>query len=167
MFFFDCSITEAGQHCDTLLDPVSFLMLLLDGQPNVEHEVRRVTRRRKSTSSSGRLVDWALVRMTVVDLVLYFGNDPNSFHLRVKYFGHRFLQSFLLLVPATAFSKESIDVDTVFCWFGQVIFGFIGDHFEVKVNCINGNDVFSREVLLCTCQEGLSEVETRDPENWW
>lgn len=160
------SVAQASEHGHSLLDPVPVLVLLLHGQPDVEDEVRRVAGGRKSTCPSRRLVDRALVRVAVVDLGLLLREHPNGLHLREEYLRHRFFECFFLLIPSAALDKESVDEDAIFCRLGQVIFGFIRNDLEIKVNRVDGDHVLSGEVLLCACQERLRKIEARDPEDW-
>lgn len=119
------------------------------------------------TGSAGGLVDRALVRVAIVDVILDFGYYPDGAHLRVEYLRHRLFEGLFLVVPSAAFDEETIDVDAIFCTLRQIEFGLVRDYLEVKVDCVDGNDVFSGKVLLGASQEGLCEIETRYPVNRW
>lgn len=105
--------------------------------------------------------------MTVVNVSLLLGDDPDGFHLSEEYLWLRFLECFLLLIPSAAFNEESLDEDAVLCWFAKIVLVFVRNDLEVKVNGIDGDHILSCVVLLGTSQEGLCEIEARDPEYWW
>jgi len=146
---------------------VLLVVLLLHWQVQVEDEVGRVTCGGERTSSFGGLVNWAFVRVSIVDLVSLARQNPNTLHGGEEHSRLRFLDGLLLLVPSGAFHEKTMDVDTIFWRFAEVILLLIRDDDEVELDVINGDDVLSGKVLSSTCQEGLGEEETREPEVLW
>lgn len=160
------SVTQSCQHCDSLLDPMPILMLLLHWQPNVQHEICRMTRGRQSTCSPGCLVNWANIGMTIVNISLLLRFNPNGLHRSKKDFGHRLLKCLLLFVPPTSFNKQAINIHSITRPFRQIIFALIRNNLKIEINGINGNDILPGKVLLSTRQEWLSEIEAWNPEHW-
>ena len=135
-------------------------MLLLHWKPQVEDEVGRVTSCRQGTGSPSGLVDWALVRMAIVDQILLLWQDPNALHLGEEDLWHGLFECLLPFVPSGSFNEETVDVHAVFWLLGEIVLGLIGDDDEVEVNLINGNHMLSGIVLLGASQERLCEEES-------
>jgi len=145
-----CSVTQTSQHCHALFDPMSFLMFFLHRKPNVEDEVGGVTSGGKSTCSSSGLVNWTLVRVTIVNLVFDLWNDPNCLHLSVQYFRQWFVQSFFLFIPSASFNEQTIHMDSILRWYRKIVFAVIWKYREIEVDCVDSYHVLSRIVLLCS-----------------
>ena len=122
---------------------------------------------RQSTCSSCLFVNWAAVRMTVVNICLLCWNDVDALHLCEQNLWHRLFKRFFSLVPSATFNEETPDVHTIFWSFIEVGCCLIWNDLEVIVKKIDSYDVLSGIVLLCTSEEWLSEEETRDPEVRW
>ena len=117
---------------------------------------------RENTETEEGLVERACVGVLFDNLRLLGRLKPDLGHLCVEHLRLGLLETALVIIPSTALNIQAIDVGTIFsCLFRfKVIFLDI----VVPLNQIDSNGVLPGEVLFETCEEGLGEEETREPE---
>jgi len=127
----------------------------------VEHVVRRVTGGQEHTLSLRCLVDGAVVRLVLGEVLWLARLEPHE-----RAFGEEDLEitldeRVLVIAPLAAFKEHASDDDAV------VRLGWvrINDHFEVVVKQINGDVVLSSIVLQGASDESLREEEASDPQD--
>ena len=120
------------------------------------------------TPSNWCLIHGADIILFLCDLFFVVcWSKPDIWHFRVKDFVVGFVQTLKLIVPTSTIKIQSVDIASV-CWrLAYVeILGSFTNHIKFKVKSVDWQFVFSGKVLKNTCQEGLSEKETRYPEIW-
>ena len=70
-------------------------------------------------------------------------------------------------VPSCTFKIHTIDEASILRLFGDFLWSDFIIDLGLKVQFINGNDMLSSVVLQNTCEEGLWEEESTDPEHSW
>lgn len=79
-----------------------------------------------------------------------------------QYFRLGFIKTHFIVVPATAFQKEAIDVSTVIGFEVRCIFNKL----EIIKNFVDRDSIPSGKVLKHTREETLSEEEARNPKDY-
>lgn len=68
-------------------------------------------------------------------------------------------------VPTCTFKIYTINVATVFRLFFDLSVTHMVHDFDLELNSVNSNDVFTGVVLQIACDESLREEEPTNPEN--
>lgn len=127
----------------------------------VEHVVRRVTRRHENTLSLRCLVDWAVVRLVFGKVLRLARLEPHERAFSEEDLEITLDERVLVIAPLAAFKEHASDDDAV------VRLGWvrINNHLEVVIEQINGYVVLSSIVLQGTSDESLREEEASDPQD--
>lgn len=99
------------------------------------------------TRSSGLLVNWAAVGMSVVDFGSVLWLNMDHLHLRVEDLRIRLFKGLLPFVASAALNEKTVDVNTILWSLVGINLGLVKD-LEVHVDLIDSDDIFSSVVLL-------------------
>jgi len=140
-------------------------VLTLHGDPHHAHEVIGETDSRKDSLALESNVERALIRVVTLQLRRLHRHQPHDGERTQEHLRETLLQYFLLRVPATSFKQDSLDEGAIFGFLGGIDGFEVRDHLEVELDVVDGDLVFTGVVLLDTREEGLSEMESTDPED--
>ena len=135
----------------------------LHGQLDHGDEVGGMARSGQSTEPLERLVDGARVGVLLDDVGLPVRLHPDEGHLGEEDLGLGLLKRALFVVPSAPFDEQSIDVGAIGSLL-RLVEAAVVLHLVVPIDLIDRDHVLSREVLLETGEERLSEEEAGDPE---
>lgn len=92
---------------------------------------------------------------------------PNNWHFSVELFRIRVVKKMSNAVPTSSLHKHTIDVATILWFFSDFTEWIFVNYLEVKLEFINGDNMFSSIVLKCGSEESLWEEESWNPECRW
>lgn len=93
------------------------------------------------------------------EILLQFGNQEHHRTAGVQSFGHTFIHAAFFRIPSGSFKEHSIHIGT-FLWF---LSHLMSDHLEIEHKEIDGDTMFSCDILHDTGGEGVGEEEPRNP----
>lgn len=89
----------------------------------------------------------------------------NHRQIRVEFLGLRVCDNLLLEVPATTFKEYTVNVAPILRLLFHLCVSHVVNDLKLEPNLIDSDDMLSCKVLKGSCDKGLREEESRDPEN--
>mmetsp|Transcript_106049 Transcript_106049/g.295105 ORF Transcript_106049/g.295105 Transcript_106049/m.295105 type:complete len:466 (-) Transcript_106049:145-1542(-) len=160
------SVVQLGEARHAALLPVVLRVALRDGEQQAHHAVRGVARRREHALALRRLVERRRIDarhvggiLVPLDRVPVHVGDLGEEHL-----GHALLNVAGAVIPARAFHEEAVHVAAGLRLRERLLLckGLL-QHMELPGQGVDGQLVLPGVVLQLSSQEGLREVEARDP----
>mmetsp|Transcript_5662 Transcript_5662/g.19199 ORF Transcript_5662/g.19199 Transcript_5662/m.19199 type:complete len:711 (+) Transcript_5662:204-2336(+) len=133
---------------------------LVAGHPDVPHEVGAVPRGRQNALALRGAVQGAVVVREL--LALRAGLEPHHGRGGVEHLGQALRQLLGVVVPARALHEHTVDVGAVL---GLLAVLPPGHALLLEEHRVDGDLVLARVVLQHAREEGVREVEARDPEH--
>lgn len=142
------SVAVLCYHSDTTLHPVNGRVLTLHGYPHHADKVVRETNRGKNTPTFERDVEWAFVGMITLQLRRLHRHEPHNWNRTEEDLRITFFEYFFVRVPSTAFNLQAVNEGTIFWLLRSVDTLWVANNFEVELDVINRDLVFTGVILL-------------------
>lgn len=139
------------------------IRIRLGGESQIEDVVGRMTGGHKYTLSHGCFVNGTLICLLLAKIFGLAGFEPNERTISEKNLQITFDQRILIVAPLTSFEIHASNDYTVL----RLRWMLINKHFEVIVQKIDSDVVFSCVVLLRASDKTLGEEESCNPQNFW